>query len=69
MLGYTKKFIHGTRAPERALMFGTQVTRIMPVLEDKTFANISSKGHVTTEEYNIIHYLSLSLLILYHLSH
>lgn len=50
-------------------MFGTQVTRIMPVLEDKTFANISSKGHVTTEEYNIIHYLSLSLLILYHLSH
>jgi len=60
MLGYTKKFIHGTKTPERAFMFGTQVTRIMPVLENKTFADLHSKGHITAEEYTVH---------LFHLSH
>jgi len=51
MLGYSKKFIHGTRTPERAFMFGTQVTRIMPVLESCTFEDLKSKGHITAKEY------------------
>ena len=42
MLGYVKKFIHGTRTPERGFMFGTQLLRMVPVLERLEFEKICS---------------------------
>jgi len=37
VLGYIKAFVHGTKNPEKGFMFGDQVTRMLPVLEQKQF--------------------------------
>lgn len=34
MLGYIKKFTHGTRRPENSFIFGTQLIQLLPILED-----------------------------------
>lgn len=42
MLGTVKKFIHGTKKPEKSYIFGANLTNILPGLEARELRNISN---------------------------
>lgn len=44
MLGYNKRFVHGTRRPEKSFIFGCQIMRIMRYLEDIELPTLIAKG-------------------------
>ena len=54
MLGYTKKFIHGTRGPEKSFVFGSQCVRTLPVLEQAEINNMQDKRNPRIVEVSII---------------
>jgi len=48
-LGYTKRFVHAKRAPEKGFMFGAQVLRMLPPLEQKEFEQM--QDNLADEQY------------------
>lgn len=42
MLGTIKKFIHGTKKPEKSYIFGAHLTNVLPTLEARELQNISN---------------------------
>lgn len=45
MLGYMKRFIHSKKCPEKRFIFGAQVMRICPILENKEAKNYGKCSH------------------------
>ena len=61
MLGYIKKFVHGTKTPEKSFIFGSQVTSILPVLERFEFKKLAR--NLTEDKLKVLT-LVLSILFL-----
>ena len=50
MLGSVKKFIHGTKKPEKSFIFGCHMLRMVPALESANIAGMKSASNSMTSK-------------------
>ena len=49
MLGYIKRFVHGTKKPESSFIFGSKIVNMCPMLENREFSRLFAD--ITPQKY------------------